>query len=120
MPKIICTRPNASLLISGVKFTPLEDGTGVISEDVSDEAAELFLSIPGYHAAEYGDGAPAAPAAAPKPAKQPKAQTAAAKPAKSAAPEAPAPEAGADTKPAAPADAGTGTGDFHSRLTVTG
>lgn len=52
MPKIICTRPNASLLISGVKFTPLEDGSGIISEEISDEAAELFLSIPGYALAE--------------------------------------------------------------------
>lgn len=46
MPKVICTRPNASNLINGVKFEPHE--RGVISEDISDEKAEAFLSIPGY------------------------------------------------------------------------
>lgn len=88
MPKVICTRPNASLLINGVNFTPLEDGTGVISEEIGDEAAELFLSIPGYEAADDGEGsAPATPAPAAaqpkaKPATQAKVVTTSAKPAK--------------------------------------
>ena len=62
MPKVICTRPNASLCINGVKFTPTEDGTGVISEEISDEAAEHFLLVPGYDLAETGEQKPAAPA----------------------------------------------------------
>lgn len=51
MPKIICELENASLEINGIKFVPLEDGTGVISEkDVSEGHAAIFLSIPGYRA----------------------------------------------------------------------
>lgn len=46
MSKVICTLPNASELINGVKFEPHE--RGVISEDISDEQAEAFLAIPGY------------------------------------------------------------------------
>lgn len=95
MPKIICTRPNASLLISGVNFTPLEDGIGIISEEISDEAAELLLSIPGYQVAHETDVAPAAaPKQAKTQAKQPKA----------AAPKAPAPEVAPTPAPAPAAD----------------
>ena len=91
MPKVICTRPNASLNINGVNFTPTEDGRGVISEEISDDAAELFLSIEGYELAEQGEQKPAAAAA--KPAA--KAPAAPAKPAatKRAAAPAPAPAA---------------------------
>ena len=46
--QVICTLENASDNISGVKFTPLEDGTGLISELIPDGQAEVFLSIPGY------------------------------------------------------------------------
>lgn len=46
MPKVICTRPNASTLISGVKFEPHD--IGVISEEISQEKAAEFLSISGY------------------------------------------------------------------------
>lgn len=49
MPKIICTLPNASDEISGVKFSRL-NGDQLISEDISADQAELFLSIPGYFA----------------------------------------------------------------------
>ena len=48
MPKVICTLPNASFEISGVKFTQTEDRMAVVSEEISDEKAEMFLSIPGY------------------------------------------------------------------------
>lgn len=48
MPKVICTLPNASFEISGVKFTQTEDLMAVVSEEISDEKAEIFLSIPGY------------------------------------------------------------------------
>ena len=89
MPKVICTRPNASLNINGVNFTPTEDGRGVVSDEISDDAAELFLSIEGYELAEQGEQKPAA--AAVKPAA--KAPAAPAKPAaaKKAAAPAPAP-----------------------------
>ncbi|HET8870432.1 MAG TPA: hypothetical protein VFM48_08305 [Aquabacterium sp.] len=46
MPKIICTLENASHLINGVKF--IEHEAGRISEEVSEEVAALFASIPGY------------------------------------------------------------------------
>lgn len=92
MPKVICTRPNASLNINGVNFTPAEDGRGVVSEEIGDEAAELFLSIEGYELAEDGDQKPAAT--------QPKAPAAKAP----AAPAKPAAVKKAD-KPAAPAPA---------------
>lgn len=46
MPKLLCTLPNASEEISGVKFVP--HAAGMLSEDVSDEQAAKFASIPGY------------------------------------------------------------------------
>lgn len=46
MPRVICTLPNASDNINGFKFESCD--AGVLSEDLPDEAAELFLSIPGY------------------------------------------------------------------------
>ena len=46
MPKIICTRQNASEEISGVKFTLTDDGA--VSEDISEEQAQAFLEIDGY------------------------------------------------------------------------
>ena len=93
MAKVICTRPNAALLISGVAFTVTEDQTALISEDVSDEVAESFTCIPGYTlAGQEEQGEPAAPPAKPKaaPAKAP--AKAHATPAKAAEPE-PAPAA---------------------------
>lgn len=47
MPRVICTLENAGDEISGIKFHPLEDG-GKVSDDISAEQVELFLSIPGY------------------------------------------------------------------------
>lgn len=52
MPRVICTRPNASLNISGVSFQPTEDGMAIISEEISEEQAENFLLIPGYELGE--------------------------------------------------------------------
>lgn len=115
MPKVICTRPNASTNINGVKFTPTEDHTGVISEEISAEAAELFLSIPGYDLAEEGEQKPAAPAKTAPPAKPPAAPAKAAatkkadKPAPAPAP-APAAPAAAPATEGAP-DAATGAAD---------
>lgn len=53
MPRVICTLPNASTLISGVKFEP-HAGGGMISENISDEKAKRFASIPGYEIAKKG------------------------------------------------------------------
>lgn len=53
MPQVICTLPNASEEISGVKFTAVEGG--MLSEDISDEQAAHFLSIKGYEPAEDGE-----------------------------------------------------------------
>lgn len=46
MPKLLCTLPNASEEISGIKF--VTHAAGMLSEDVSDEQAAKFASIPGY------------------------------------------------------------------------
>lgn len=46
MPKVLCTLPNASDEINGVKFSAIEGGA--LSEDLTAEQADVFLSIPGY------------------------------------------------------------------------
>jgi hypothetical protein len=46
MAKVICTLPNASESINGVKF--VADRGQMISEDVADDVAAHFVSIPGY------------------------------------------------------------------------
>ena len=47
MVQVICTLPNASEEISGVKFCPHDEG--MISEDITQEVADGFLLIPhGY------------------------------------------------------------------------
>lgn len=46
MPKVLCTLPNASELISGVRF--VSHPNGMLSEDVSDEVAKGFAAIKGY------------------------------------------------------------------------
>lgn len=75
MPKVLCTLPNASEEISGVKF--VTHAKGMLSEEIDDEQAAHFTSIPGYEIV----GATAAPAAASEdqadPAKEEKADLAA-------------------------------------------
>lgn len=63
MPKVICTLPNASAEINGVKFSPAEGG--MLSDEVSAEQAEAFLSIPGY--VEHAEEPAPTPAPAPAP-----------------------------------------------------
>lgn len=46
MPKVLCTLPNASEEIGGIKFE--KHANGMLSEDVSDEQAARLASIPGY------------------------------------------------------------------------
>lgn len=60
MPKVLCTLPNASDEISGVKFSAHDKG--MLSEDVSAEVAATFASIPGYTVVGE-QKAPAAPEA---------------------------------------------------------
>lgn len=71
MAKVICKLPNASELINGVKFATHK--LGMLSEDISDEAAEAFTQIKGYTLytptkAEAAAAAQQAPASAPAPA----------------------------------------------------
>ena len=60
MTKIICTLPNASENINGVKF--VSHAKGMISQSIDDEdVVEAFLSIDGYELADAGEKSPAAP-----------------------------------------------------------
>lgn len=80
MSKIICVLENASDLINGIKFGPVEGVEGLVSEDVSESVAALFLSIPGYvlHGAEGEEGGDTqATDPEPTPAPAPKKETAA-------------------------------------------
>ena len=47
MKRVICCRPNASTLISGVVFATTADGRH-LSAEIDDATADMFLSIPGY------------------------------------------------------------------------
>lgn len=44
--RVICTRPNAAELISGVRFTQTDGG--MLSDELSEEQAKAFAEIPGY------------------------------------------------------------------------
>lgn len=75
MPKVLCTLPNASEEINGVKF--VTHAKGMLSEEIDDEQAAHFTSIPGY---ELVGSAPAASTSADDqvdPAKEEKAELAA-------------------------------------------
>lgn len=50
MAKVICKLPNASGLISGVKFVTHK--LGMISEEIADDVAAEFTKIEGYVRAE--------------------------------------------------------------------
>lgn len=62
MAKVICTLPNVSAKINGVRFTA--DRGEYISDEISDEAALNFAAIPGYRIAEVPAAKPAKAAAA--------------------------------------------------------
>jgi hypothetical protein len=57
VPRVLCTLPHASEQISGVAFerTP----AGMLSVEISDEAAARFIRIRGYELAEASAPAPA-------------------------------------------------------------
>lgn len=60
--RLRCTLPNASGLISGVRFTP--DGQGsMVSESMADDQARRWAGIPGY---QIMDENPAPPASKPR------------------------------------------------------
>lgn len=64
MPRIICKLPNAAAKINGVSFTKAP--AGMLSDEISAEAAELFLAIPGYELVQaQGKAAEPAPPADP-------------------------------------------------------
>jgi hypothetical protein len=48
MPRVVCTLPNASHLINGIRFASLGDAGGMVSEEIPDHIAEGFLGIRGY------------------------------------------------------------------------
>ena len=50
--RVFCSSPNCSESVSGVRFTPGEQGgvKGMVSADISDEEGARFLTIPGYEA----------------------------------------------------------------------
>lgn len=56
MVQVLCTRPNASGEISGVKFTKHEKG--MLSEEITEQQAAHFLAVKGYVRLgdEDGDG----------------------------------------------------------------
>lgn len=99
MARVICNLPFAAEVISGVKF--LEDRGERISEEIGDEAAKLFASIPGFRLAGEKKGGAKSPDA---PKDAPKADA----PAADAPKDAPKGDA---PKPAAPADAPKSGGD---------
>lgn len=122
MSKIICLLENASDLINGIKFGPEEGVEGLVSEEVSESVAALFLSIPGYvlHGAEGEEGGDTnttdpEPPAAPAPKKETAAERKARLKAESEAAEQAAAEEEAAKKaaeePADNADAGNGESD---------
>lgn len=46
MPRVICTLQNASTLINGIAFVAHK--LGMISEEVEEDIADVFLAIDGY------------------------------------------------------------------------
>ena len=90
MPRVICTLPNASKHINGVDFSTTADGMAIVSDEISAEQAEIFLSIPGYEpepVAKKAAPAVAKPAVVKAPATAAKAATKAKEPAPETTPE---------------------------------
>jgi len=74
MPKVICTLPNASSEINGVKFVSHKQG--MISEEIPEDVAKSLTSIPGYHLHDSKTGGIAQPDAGTAQVPQPQADTA--------------------------------------------
>lgn len=54
MAKVLCTLPNASEEISGIKFEKTDEG--MLSAEISDELAAELATIPGYSIDGDADG----------------------------------------------------------------
>lgn len=63
MPQVLNRSKNASSLINGVAFTPTKNG--MLSEEISQEQADYFLSIPNYVAVKTAAPKAAAPVSDP-------------------------------------------------------
>lgn len=99
MAKVIYTLPNAPKEIDGVKYSPHPDGNGVVSEDMSDEAAARLATIPGFELVGAKSSAPApSPAPAPTTVPSPAPAPATTNPAPSPAPIADKDKDGVDDK----------------------
>lgn len=66
MARVLCTLPNASDTINGVRFTA--DRGQMVSDEISDAQAAAFTAIPGYQLVP-AKAPPAPPPPSPKPAK---------------------------------------------------
>ena len=71
MPKVICSLPNASEFINGVRFVTHK--LGMISEEVEQEVADFFARITGYSLADK-KGRPVDPSAVDPPTGDPSAE----------------------------------------------
>lgn len=91
MPKVICSLPNASEIINGVRFVTHK--LGMISEEVEQDVADFFARITGYSLADK-KGRPVDPLAGDPPGGDP--------PAEPPAPSADAASASVAANPAAP------------------
>lgn len=54
--RVLCTLPNAAETINGIAFTPTD--SGMLSDEISDDAARLLASIPGYQLVGAPESAP--------------------------------------------------------------
>ena len=97
MARVICSLPHLHSVVSGVKF--VIDRGEAISEEIADDAAALFASIPGYRLVEVAVGGKRGGAKSPDAKADAKAESS---PAETPVAEAPKSDA---SKPAAPADA---------------
>ena len=64
MPQVLNRSNNASTLINGVAFSKV--AKGMLSEEISQEQADYFLSIPSYVAVKAAAPVPPVPPVAPK------------------------------------------------------
>ena len=68
--RVVCTLPNASLLINGVDFAS-DPESGLVSRVLTPEEAAHFTAIPGYTLIRDPDPAPESVDGAPLPSAEP-------------------------------------------------
>ena len=69
--RVVCTLPNASLLINGVDFASDPDYAGVVSRVLTPEETARFAAIPGYTLIRDPDPTPESVDGAPPPSAEP-------------------------------------------------